>query len=187
MRCHSLEPPSLFPPGDFMTPTNHKKLQERLCRDDLGDRLRAIQDLKARMTVSESGCWIWAGCRDRQGYGSTTLFRIPIGTHRLSYILHVGPIASDLRVLHKCDNPPCFNPEHLFLGTMSDNSQDMHRKGRAACSGRNPCVPKLTWDDVIAIRSSTEPRKVLADRYSVTWVTIHHIKTYKTWKSQPTA
>lgn len=82
----------------------------------------------------ETGCWEWLGARANGGYG---LFAVQnprrITAHRYSWELHNGPIPAGMHVLHHCDNPPCVNPAHLFLGTASDNMRDMLAKGR----GRN--------------------------------------------------
>jgi hypothetical protein len=77
-----------------------------------------------------AGCWPWKGARHAQGYGA---FRVGSKYHRssrLAYELVKGHIQSGLDVLHKCDNPPCCNPDHLFLGTDKDNAADRRRKGR---------------------------------------------------------
>ena len=83
----------------------------------------------------KSECWLWHGARDpKNGYGN---FGIEGGhngrtekAHRAAWLLLVGPIPDGLFVLHKCDNPPCVNPAHLFLGTHQDNMDDKIEKGR---------------------------------------------------------
>lgn len=86
--------------------------------------------------VDRSGdCWTWQGSRDRKGYGRVSVNQRPVLAHRFSWTLSHGPIPDGLCVLHKCDNPPCVNPEHLFLGTIADNNRDMVAKGRHARYG----------------------------------------------------
>lgn len=74
-------------------------------------------------------CWLWLGWRTAQGYGGFEAFGI-CRAHRFSYELYVGPIPDGICVLHKCDNPPCVNPNHLFLGTKRNNIIDCVAKGR---------------------------------------------------------
>lgn len=79
----------------------------------------------------DSGCWEWQGHRLPKGYGHFRgLTAKNVKAHRFAYELLVGPIPDGLRVLHRCDNPPCVNPVHLFLGTDKDNSDDKIAKGR---------------------------------------------------------
>ena len=81
-----------------------------------------------------NGCWEWTGARLLKGYGVFSVEKITgwgtIPAHRFSWILHNGIIPRGMCVLHKCDNPPCVNPEHLFLGTKNDNNKDMAIKKR---------------------------------------------------------
>jgi hypothetical protein len=85
------------------------------------------------------GCWLWMGTRSTQGYGQLKppKKRPTIMAHRFAYELLVGPIPSGLLVCHRCDNPPCVRPDHLFLGTPLDNTLDAKAKGRLATGDRS--------------------------------------------------
>ncbi len=86
-----------------------------------------------KMVAKGDGCWIWTGGRFPCGYGRLTRRGEPGASslaHRVSWELNYGHIPSGLNVLHRCDNPPCVRPDHLFLGTQADNAADMMRKGR---------------------------------------------------------
>lgn len=76
-------------------------------------------------------CWEWTKCRNNWNYGVTSFGKgRTLGTHKLAWILTNGEVPEGYLVLHKCDNPPCCNPEHLFIGTQSDNVRDAITKGR---------------------------------------------------------
>lgn len=98
----------------------------------------------------ESECWIWTGRRDPFGYGVVQLGKnLPrTGAHRLSWEIHVGPLPKDADnkrgtcVLHKCDNPQCVNPGHLFLGDRRLNSHDAQKKGRLSVPSKGWCRNK---------------------------------------------
>ena len=91
--------------------------------------------LRAHVVVDpETGCHVWTSTLAKGGYG-----RVLVSAHRLAWELAHGPIPEGMLVLHKCDNPPCCNPEHLFIGTVADNMADKTRKKRA----RNGYTGKL--------------------------------------------
>jgi hypothetical protein len=85
------------------------------------------QILKAS-TVEVDGCWLWTRGKNGFGYGYVRIGYRTVGAHRASYEAFIGPIPAGLRVCHKCDIPACINPDHLFLGTSSDNLNDWRSK-----------------------------------------------------------
>lgn len=89
-----------------------------------------VERLLNRVICGLSDCWHFCGTRNEFGYGRLTVGDRLQVAHRLSYQTFVGPIPDGLSVLHRCDNPACINPDHLWLGTQSDNRRDCHTKGR---------------------------------------------------------
>lgn len=98
------------------------------------------------------GCWEWTATRIRSGYGHVRVGRRLSLAHRVSWEIHFGAIPDGLCVLHHCDNPPCVRPDHLFLGTVADNSADMVVKGRQ-CRGEHRPAARLAADDVACARA----------------------------------
>jgi len=130
-------------------------------------------------------CWAWIGAKDRAGYGRLRSQRNQgdFIAHRLSWEFHRGGIPNGLWVLHHCDNPPCVNPAHLFLGTCADNIADRNAKGRTA-AGSRVAQSKLLEGEVEDIRAALgrkELRRVIAARFGVSPGTIDCIAAGRTW------
>src|SRR3990167_1210519 len=110
---------------------------------------------KVQKGDSPEKCWEWKSCKNPEGYGQFTIDGKKVYAHRYSWELHNGTIPDGLWVLHHCDNPACVNPDHLFVGTQTDNMQDMISKGRSeylGISGENNHQAHLTTDIVKIIR-----------------------------------
>jgi len=113
--------------------------------------------------VGSLECWPWIGYRDRKGYGKLYLHGVPWLAHRLAWEFTYGPLSLDVCVLHYCDNPPCVNPRHLWLGTVVDNNKDCIRKGRRLSS----YTAKLTNADVTKIRELRGMGELVSTTYRV--------------------
>lgn len=131
----------------------------------------------------ETACWLWLGSLTDKGYGRLMIKYVMHRAHRFSWELHNGGIAENFFVLHKCDNPSCANPDHLFLGTQRDNMEDKAIKGRAP-KGEASALAKLTEKQVISIREqyTNGARGMdLAAQYGVCRATISLIVNRKLW------
>jgi hypothetical protein len=132
-------------------------------------------------------CWNWSNCIIGHGYGGFKINRKIIRAHRFSWLLYFGEIPIRMLVCHKCDNPKCVNPEHLFLGTNKDNTNDMIQKGRGnKAKGEKQGFSKLTEEQVINIRKEYIEGNIsyskLSKKYNVVFGTIAAVLTNKTWK-----
>jgi HNH endonuclease len=114
-----------------------QKVSRRENKYILGHRHTLEGRLRDRSIYPESGCWEWTGAKNSGGYGF--IWNDGSGyVHRAAYELFLGQIPSGMIVCHRCDNPSCWNPEHLFLGTYKDNRDDMIAKGRGRTKNGDP-------------------------------------------------
>lgn len=132
-------------------------------------------------------CWPWtAGVNDaRDGYGRFWIKRIEYRTNRMAYWLHYGVDPGKDDACHKCDNPPCCNPAHLFKGTRAINLADMKAKGRAS-KGEHRGAAKLTDNKVAEIRRQYYvdglTQSAIAKQFDVSPSNVEHIVNFKVWK-----
>lgn len=106
-----------------------------------GPKTHTLKTFLKRKKIKKSGCWDFTGSISAYGYGCIGYKGKVMQAHRLSWILHYGEISNGLLVCHKCDNRKCVNPDHLFLGTYKDNTNDMITKGRHVKRGQKKDLP----------------------------------------------
>lgn len=147
---------------------------------------------KVMRLASWDECWLWTGARKQNcpggGYGNFKLTAaLTSRASRVAYALYYGRSPGDLFVCHRCDNPPCCNPLHLFLGTVQDNADDMVRKGRQATydgRGENNRAAKLTAEQVEKIRDLIRAgltNVAIAARFGITHQLVSRIRRGRSW------
>lgn len=132
-------------------------------------------------------CWIWTGSKTPLGYGGINIGGRWHSAHRKSFEFSYGHLPLNLDVLHRCDNPPCCNPKHLFLGTAKDNMMDAAKKSRMGKTrGEDHPKTTITLSQVAELRklyaSGQFTQEQLACKFHVCRATIHNIVSFKTWK-----
>ena len=139
----------------------------------------------ANIKINLKNCWEFTKGRNAGGYGVVRIHDKSMLTHRASYLYHYNSIPTGLHVLHKCDNPCCCNPEHLFIGTDRDNMEDKVRKGRQSRQGmlgKEHPMAILEDKNVITIFTSSLNTLELASIYNVSPSTISAIRNKSCWK-----
>lgn len=148
---------------------------------------------------TETECWEWIAGKNSRGYGAFNVNGRTVRAHRFAYEFHNGGLASGVLVCHRCDNPSCCNPAHLFAGTYADNNRDKTEKGRNVRPTRDESAvrykrgdqfpqAKLSDDQVLEIRKRSaagEKNVPLAKFYGVHRTLIGQIVARKAWKHVP--
>lgn len=139
-------------------------------------------------SVTEAGCIVWLGPKRPSGYGLTRVDGRTVSVHRVSYFLANGSIPR-LDICHKCDNPSCFNPDHLFAGTRSENMLDASNKKRLRCQIDPTVMPVgvkhprcvLSESQIEEILFSSETSYTLAKKFSYSSANIGRIRKGLAW------
>lgn len=162
---------------------------------DLRDDVRFATRFWSKVAISDPlGCWEWTASRGSNtlghNYGKVGVDGKNRFAHRVAWVLMYGPVPEGMDVLHRCDNPPCCNPTHLFLGTHTDNMRDRAAKGRSAptIGTQNPKA-RLTESDVLKIRArwraGERPAASIAADFPVTKEAVYAIVYYRAWTHVP--
>jgi len=164
---------------------------------ELLKRIQQAQPLVAEklshFIVTDKGCWQFTGHIRKSGYGAISVSvqsmspaREHLQAHRAAYALHNQEDPGEMLVCHRCDNRACINPDHLFLGTPSDNTKDMFFKGRQRLhlgvnNGQSKLLESVVVDIVEKIKRG-ETNIDIASQYSISHSQVSSIRTGKSWR-----
>lgn len=160
--------------------------RKEISKDRASQPMFAENKLFNNRKIDANGCWYWTGLKDRDDYGIVSINKKAWRVHRFSYTYWVGDIPFGMIVCHICDRPSCFNPDHLFLGSIKDNNNDRDTKGRGAKpKGSLNARAILNEEQVLEIKawlSVGVSCAQLSRFFRVSRPTIQYIKSGKTWK-----
>ena len=141
--------------------------------------------LANRSQITPSGCLEWTRGRDWDGYGLVRVEGRSCRAHRVAWELVNGPIPTGLVVMHRCDNPPCINIDHLVCGTVAENNRDLQLRGRSSDRRCENCpTAKLSWPQVRSIRAALTDgatQAALVQQYGISRREIYKIAHGKVW------
>jgi hypothetical protein len=145
-----------------------------------------LQRFMAKVSITpKTDCWLWQATKNKDGYGHFGVAAsLPRKAHRVSYEMFCEEIPAGKIICHRCDNPSCVNPDHLFVGSHADNSRDRDDKGRQALGRRNG-KSRLSEDDIPEIRASSLSERATAKQFGVHRGTVNAIKSGRTWSHVP--
>jgi hypothetical protein len=152
--------------GEKVLHRNGDRADNRLANLELVMPPTVAERFWSKVTRGE-GCWEWAGRRHRQGYGAFWIGCKIFLAHRVAYELEGGAVPSGLCVCHRCDNPPCVNPAHLFLGTQRENVADMVSKGRG-----NVRLSAADIEEIKRLQAAGMYQRDIAARFGVCVTTV---------------
>lgn len=144
----------------------------------MGRKAQTLDNL-LQNTQPKGTCLIWQGCKDKDGYGLSSIKGTKMPAHRavMSFLTNV----SGQYVLHKCTSRDCINPEHLYLGDQQQNVQDQIDAGTFVYGSRNGKA-LLTEEKVVEIRNSTLSTRTLATLYNVSYYTVWDVRKNRSWQ-----
>lgn len=142
----------------------------------MAPRMDDIRDRLLSRVIHSGDCWEWTGSYGGDGYPVIGIRRRQYRAHRIAFEVFRGEQANDFLVCHRCDNPKCINPDHLFLGTAKDNTADCFDKGRRSImkdlAHPNTKIPHSERPNIVARRNRGESLKAIASTYGVAFQTI---------------
>lgn len=151
------------------------------------EKLVRYKEMFEEKVVKKDGCWEWRNPAGSAGYGYLGPTGHVINAHRLSWLIHNGSIPQGLWVLHKCHNPICSNPDHLYIGTPKDNTRDMILAGRAVYNQQSSKNAKLTLEQAKEIKlllvTTDLSQYQIAKKFNVSRGTVQDIKRNKMWRN----
>lgn len=163
----------------YGSPTGAPRPPEPPTSEDAMARVR--QHVK---TSDPNACWEWQGTINNQGYGALRFGGKQYKAHRFSYEIHRGPIPAGLMICHKCDNPPCVNPDHLYAGTARENSRDAvdrDRRPKGERIGRAVLTPGMVRK-IRKLRGEGCTAREIAERFKVSKSAVNHVIYGRSWR-----